>query len=70
MLGYAHAAVVEAACLHIPVTAAMIGVDGLVADPSKRDLVASVLANVVEFAGCTLDRRPGPEQWALQDSNL
>ena len=34
VLGYAHAAIVEAACVQVPVTGSMIGEDGLINDAS------------------------------------
>lgn len=46
VLGYASAMIVEAACADIPVTAAMIGDDGLIADPSTRDHIADVVATL------------------------
>jgi NAD(P)H-dependent FMN reductase len=39
VLGYANAVVVEAACAHIPVTGAMVGDDGLIADPAVRSQI-------------------------------
>jgi NAD(P)H-dependent FMN reductase len=47
VLGYAHAEVVEQACVHIPVTAAMIGDDGLLDDLSVRDQIAAAFAVLV-----------------------
>jgi chromate reductase, NAD(P)H dehydrogenase (quinone) len=43
VLGYAHADVVEAACVEIPVTTAMVGADGLIADAVVRDRVTAAL---------------------------
>jgi NAD(P)H-dependent FMN reductase len=37
VLGFAHATIVEAACVHVPVTDAMIDTEGLVADATVRD---------------------------------
>ncbi len=50
VLGYAHAALVEAACVPVPVTGAMIGGDGLVADPGAR---AAIRAAVVALAAAS-----------------
>src|SRR3954470_21561861 len=36
VLGYAGTRIVDAACAHIPVPHALVGADGLVADPSTR----------------------------------
>lgn len=48
VLGYAHADVVEPACVHVPVTSAMIGDDGLIADPPSRERITSALAALLE----------------------
>ena len=44
VLGYTGAAVVDAACVRIPVGSAMAGADGTVADPEMRRRLADVLA--------------------------
>ena len=46
MLGYASATIIEAACADIPLTGAMLGDDGLIADPSARDHIAGVLTTL------------------------
>jgi NAD(P)H-dependent FMN reductase len=51
VLGYAHATIIERACVHVPVTAAMIGADGVVADPSARAAIAGALAVVAAGSG-------------------
>jgi NAD(P)H-dependent FMN reductase len=38
VLDYAHARVIDSACVHVPVTSQMIGVDGLVASTLSQDL--------------------------------
>jgi chromate reductase, NAD(P)H dehydrogenase (quinone) len=43
ILGHAHAAVVDAACVEIPVTDSMMGEDGLVLDHSVRARIATVV---------------------------
>jgi NAD(P)H-dependent FMN reductase len=43
VLSYAHARIIESACVHIPVTAAMIGVDSYVTDDVALASVVSVL---------------------------
>ena len=43
VLGYAHASVVEAACLEVPVPGALLDDDGLVGDPEIRRAIASAL---------------------------
>jgi chromate reductase len=50
VLGYANAAVVEAACAEIPVTDSMIGADGLIIDRSVREQIAQVLATLADRA--------------------
>jgi NAD(P)H-dependent FMN reductase len=47
VLGYAHAEVVEQACVHVPVTSALIGDDGLIVDPLVREQIAAALAVLV-----------------------
>jgi NAD(P)H-dependent FMN reductase len=48
VLSYAHARIVEAACVHIPVTAAMIGSDGQVSDDLAVAAVVSVLTALAD----------------------
>ena len=48
VLGFAHSMIVESACAHIPVTAAMIGDDGLIADVSTRNAIAQVLVALAD----------------------
>ncbi len=43
VLGYAHATIVERACVHVPVTATMIDPDGLVADAAVRACIVDAL---------------------------
>ena len=43
MLGFAHATIVEAACVHVPVTDSMIDDHGLIADPEARTTIAGAL---------------------------
>ncbi|HEX4865448.1 MAG TPA: NADPH-dependent FMN reductase [Acidimicrobiales bacterium] len=40
VLGYAHARIVDAACAHVPVSTAMVGPDGLIADDTARATLA------------------------------
>jgi chromate reductase, NAD(P)H dehydrogenase (quinone) len=47
VLGYAHARVVDGACVHIPVAPQMIGSDGLVQGDPARAALAAVLEAVV-----------------------
>ncbi|MBO0691659.1 MAG: NAD(P)H-dependent oxidoreductase [Acidimicrobiaceae bacterium] len=47
VLGYAHANIVQAACVSLPIAATMIGPDGLVADASARQTLAGVLAELL-----------------------
>ena len=48
VLEYAHAAIVEAACRSVPVTSAMIGPDGIIADPATAERVGDVLRALVD----------------------
>jgi chromate reductase, NAD(P)H dehydrogenase (quinone) len=53
VLGYVQAAVVEAACRHVPVSGAAVGPDGLVADPDIRAGISLVLTALSgAAAGC------------------
>lgn len=55
VLGYVGATVVEGACVHVPITAAMLDEDGLIADGATRDEVVSAVrslaAHHTELAG-------------------
>jgi NAD(P)H-dependent FMN reductase len=51
VLQYAHAFVVEEACIQIPIGTAMIGSDGLARDPAVRDGLAQALNALVRPAG-------------------
>ena len=46
VLGYAHAQLVEAACVKVPVTAADISDGGLIAAPLKREQIAEALVQL------------------------
>ena len=46
VLGYAHASIVEAACVALPITETMIGTDGLIEDATVRRVLAEVLAEL------------------------
>lgn len=49
VLGYAHARIVDDACVHVPVTAAAIDPDGTIADPALRErITAAVTALLVD----------------------
>lgn len=50
VLGYATARVVAEACIHVPVTGAGVGEDGLVADPAARQRVAAAVAALCQVA--------------------
>jgi chromate reductase, NAD(P)H dehydrogenase (quinone) len=56
VLAYAKAAVVDRACVEIPVTSVAIGPDGVVSDPATRDRIADAVAALVEHAGCRASR--------------
>jgi NAD(P)H-dependent FMN reductase len=52
VLGYAHAAIVEAGTVSVPITEAMIGADGLVSDQQSRRAIAQAVEAVSRYA-CT-----------------
>ncbi|KIF05077.1 NADPH-dependent FMN reductase [Streptomyces sp. RSD-27] len=51
VLGYTGAAVVDAACVRIPVDRGTVGADGTIADPAVRARLADVLALLAGAAG-------------------
>jgi NAD(P)H-dependent FMN reductase len=59
VLSYAHARVVDDACLHVPITQAIIGSDGLVADAAARDGIARAAAILSDRVGCGPDALSG-----------
>jgi hypothetical protein len=46
VLGYVHADIVEAACVHIPVTRDAIAPNGILTDPTIRDKITKALATL------------------------
>jgi chromate reductase len=50
VLGYAHARIVEAACVDIPVPRGMVGADGLIGDAPTRTRLVDVLLTLAESA--------------------
>ena len=50
VLGFAHAHIVDAACSHVPVTAAMVDDDGLIADAPTRARIAETLTRLAASA--------------------
>lgn len=62
VLGYAHARIIDAACVQVPITTTMIGPDGLIANKSSRlDLSRLVEALVAAATRYTAERAPsGP----------
>ena len=54
VLGYAHARIVDDACLEVPVPSALIGGDGLVADPVTRQRITRALGQLARAAGSQL----------------
>jgi NAD(P)H-dependent FMN reductase len=48
VLGYAHAAILDAACVHVPITPAVIGADGVVTDEVSRAAIAGALGVLAE----------------------
>lgn len=57
VLGYAHATIVEEACVHVPLVTGAIGADGLIADPVAREGVARAVASLAESARSHRARR-------------
>jgi chromate reductase, NAD(P)H dehydrogenase (quinone) len=53
VLGYAHAAIVEDACVSIPVTRLAIGHDGSIGDPTIRTRVLDVCRTLIGHADCS-----------------
>jgi chromate reductase, NAD(P)H dehydrogenase (quinone) len=51
VLGYAKAVVVEPACVHVPLTAADVDDDGLIADLDQRNAVARAVAQLAAYVG-------------------
>jgi chromate reductase, NAD(P)H dehydrogenase (quinone) len=52
VLGYAHAAVVEDACVEIPIRPDAIGSDGLLSDATARDSIARAIAILLSHTAC------------------
>jgi NAD(P)H-dependent FMN reductase len=46
VLGFAHATIVEDACVHVPVTESMIDADGLIAQPDTRAMIVDALTTL------------------------
>lgn len=47
VLGYAHAHIVEAACVHIPILKEMVGSDGLITDVASVTAITRAVADLV-----------------------
>jgi len=67
VLGYMQAQVVASACHHVPISRAMVGPGGLVADPAAREAISqalqAILRRPVELpAACTLGPDDGAER--------
>ncbi|HET9731071.1 MAG TPA: NADPH-dependent FMN reductase [Acidimicrobiales bacterium] len=56
VLSYAHAVIIEPACVDVPVSAAAVGNDGLVVDPSSRELIGRAVGHLL--ASVTNRTRP------------
>jgi NAD(P)H-dependent FMN reductase len=48
VLGYAHARIIEEACVSVPTTAAMIGVDGIIHDETSRVALTGAITRLRE----------------------
>jgi NAD(P)H-dependent FMN reductase len=53
VLGYAHADIIDSACVHVPVTNTMIGTDGTITDAAtRRELARAVETLVATLPAC------------------
>ena len=50
VLGFAHATIVESACVHVPITDAVIDADGTVVDRDGRTRIADAMATLARWA--------------------
>jgi chromate reductase len=55
VLGYIGAAIVESACVHVPVPRDAVGADGLVADPLTRERLAEILTRLAGYIAVRRD---------------
>jgi chromate reductase len=53
VLGYASATIVEAACVEVPITGAMVDGAGLIADPMARERIGLVFTALVKHHDST-----------------
>jgi chromate reductase len=60
VLGYAHATIVEAACIDAPVTESMIDDDRVVTEPGAREAIARSVAALAAHARCDQGRHVPP----------
>ena len=51
VLDYAHARIIDSACSRVPITASMIGADGLVEDDDSRETLARAMAALSSALG-------------------
>jgi chromate reductase, NAD(P)H dehydrogenase (quinone) len=61
VLGYVKAVIVESACIHLPVTEALITDEGLISDPSVRVRISDALNELIDRVD---DGQPGREPGA------
>lgn len=54
VLTYAHAQIVESACIHLPVTPTMVGDDGMIHDDTARAALMAALADLASPTTSTL----------------
>jgi chromate reductase, NAD(P)H dehydrogenase (quinone) len=50
VLGYAHAHIVDAACVHVPIERSALGEDGLVAGLAEREALSRAICDLLEYA--------------------
>jgi NAD(P)H-dependent FMN reductase len=50
VLGFAHATIVDAACVHVPITEAMLDADGMITDAAARTAITDALTELAAFS--------------------
>jgi NAD(P)H-dependent FMN reductase len=61
VLGYAHARIIDAACVQLPVTRTMIGPDGRMRDEALRVALSRLVVTLVESTSSEKSKQAGPE---------
>jgi NAD(P)H-dependent FMN reductase len=63
VLGYAHATIVDAACVRVPITTDMLSPDGFVVDKAARDGLAQAVAILADSLTEKPQAAGGPDPW-------